>query len=228
MANGGCHRHRRVVAEALPFLSNHFYAYCFFLCWVGLSYFFDDVFRSFSLSSWPIEAESYRAPAAASAGTARSICSRSVALRLASSAPRDSSRRSRLRGPTRGTISFPLASTPAIASCATVTPLARASSRSFSTSCRFLSRFSPWKRGLVLRKSRSPVRALLQWPLMSPRDRTPYRSHAVRLLREARPDVLPSSSARMTSAARCKASQRFKNEYGHKRSLEVIHLRASA
>src|SRR5439155_11843717 len=49
-------------------------------------------------------------------------------------------------------------------------------------------------------------------------------NHVIGVLRERSREVLPSSSARMTSAARCKASQRFRNEYDHKRSLEVIHL----
>ena len=47
------------------------------------------------------------------------------------------------------------ASTQAIASCATVAPRASATARSASTSARLRSRFSPWKRGLRARKSRS-------------------------------------------------------------------------
>ena len=71
----------------------------------------------------------------------------------ASSAPRASARRSRVRAPTSGTMSSPRASTQAIATCATVTPLPSAISRSASTRARLRSRFSLAKRGAWARKS---------------------------------------------------------------------------
>ena len=58
-----------------------------------------------------------------------------------------------------GTISHPCAATQAMATCATEAPIFSAIPRSFSTRARFTSKFLPWKRGLVARKSCSPWRA---------------------------------------------------------------------
>ena len=61
---------------------------------------------------------------------------------VGSSAPRASARRSRVRAPTSGTMSSPRLSTQAIATWATVMPLASAAARSASTRARLRSRFS--------------------------------------------------------------------------------------
>jgi hypothetical protein len=60
--------------------------------------------RAFSLSSWLIRYALYRVTATVFSGAARSIRSTSEGLSSMSSAPRASSRRSRLRAPTRGTM----------------------------------------------------------------------------------------------------------------------------
>ena len=67
-----------------------------------------------------------------------------------------------------------LRQTQAMATCATLAPMSRATARSFSTSARLCARFAPWNLGLWARKSRPPaVVAPDQWPLIRPRDSTP-------------------------------------------------------
>jgi hypothetical protein len=68
-----------------------------------------------------------------------------------------------------GTTSSPRPSTQAIATCATLALLASAISRSDSTSERLWGRFSPWKRGLIVRLAiddeiAATVGALAGWP----------------------------------------------------------------
>ncbi len=106
-----------------------------------------------SLSRWAIATASYRLPATASAGTAASIRASNRGVSVTGSAPSDSASRARVRAPTSGTMSSPRLSTQAIATCATVTPCSSATARSASTSRRFASRLSPWKRGECPRKS---------------------------------------------------------------------------
>ena len=77
-------------------------------------------------------------------------------------------------------MSSPRESTHAIASCATLAPLAAAIARSSSTSARLRLRLASVKRGACARKSPgSSSRSAEKCPLMSPRLSTPYAVIAI-------------------------------------------------
>ena len=74
------------------------------------------------------------------------------------------------RMPGMGTMSGPIASNQARASCAGVQDFPAASSRSFAASSRFFEKLSPWNRGLLRRQSSSSRSSIdVICPLRKPR-----------------------------------------------------------
>ncbi len=88
-------------------------------------------------------------------GATCSIASSSSWVKVMSTAATFSSRLATRRVPGIGTTSSPCASTQASASWEGVTPLPSAICTTLSRTSRFLSKFSPWKRGELRRKSSS-------------------------------------------------------------------------
>jgi len=104
--------------------------------------------------------------AAAPGGTVRSICSTSEGPSSTTSAQRDSSSRSRLRAPTRGTMFFAFASTQAIASCAMFAPVTSViPRRSGSSVPGSLGRWTPWESAMARRRRSSVGRDAYAPPL---------------------------------------------------------------